>query len=93
VWMATKGFIRDFTTVYASHMKKVRNLRIKELEEKCLEMALKRNYSNTVSDELQVVRQKLNDLLRKTERNSSYTGPGKITIVMEVSPADFWLLN
>lgn len=55
VWMATKGFIRDFTTSYASHMKKVRNLKIKESEEKCLclERALKRNYSNTVSDELQ----------------------------------------
>ena len=67
MWMATKGFIRDFTTSYASHMKKVRNLRTKELEEKCLclERALKKNYSNTVSDELQVVRQELNDLLRK----------------------------
>lgn len=48
-------------------MKKVRNLKIKELEEKCLclERALKRKYSKRVSDELQVVRQELNDLLRR----------------------------
>lgn len=67
VWMATKGFIRDFTTSYASHMKMVRNFKIKELEEKCLclERALKRSYSTTISDKLQVVRQELNDLLRR----------------------------
>lgn len=67
VWMATKGFISDFTTSYASHMKKVRNFRIKELEEKCLclERALKKNYSDTINDELKIVKQELNDLLRR----------------------------
>lgn len=67
VWMATKGLIRDFTISYMSHLKKARNLRVKELEEKCLclEKTRKERYSSTVKEELQVTRQELNDLLRR----------------------------
>ena len=36
VWMATEGFIQEFTISRMSHLKKVRTLRVVELEEKCL---------------------------------------------------------
>lgn len=36
VWMATKGFIRDFVISFSSHLNKVRKSQIEELEQICL---------------------------------------------------------
>jgi hypothetical protein len=65
--MGTEGFIRDFTSSFASHLNKARNHRIKLLETKLksLEQNLKRNYSNNVRNDLRVVKLELNDLLRR----------------------------
>ena len=67
IWMATKGYIRDFTSFYASHLKKERNRRICELERQChiLETRLKGKYSKLVEKELRGVRLELNDMLRR----------------------------
>lgn len=73
---------------YASQIKKVRNLKIKELQEKCL--GLEMSYSNTVSDELQV---KSRMTYYRDEKNSLYIELGNMIIVTEVNPAGSWLWN
>ena len=62
-----KGCIRDFTSSYASHLKKERGRRICELERKChiLEKRLKSKYATLVEKELRGDRVELNDLLRR----------------------------
>ena len=49
IWQATKGFIRDFTSSFAANLKKKREARIEELEERCklLEQLLKTCFSKS----------------------------------------------
>lgn len=67
VWMATKGFIRDFVISFSSHLNKVRKAQIEELEQICLskETELKKKFSKSVESALKSSRSKLNDLLRR----------------------------
>lgn len=70
VWMAIKGFIRNFTSTFASNLKKTRNKQINSLEKQCqlLEQNLKRKYSTTTDTNLKLCKSELNDLLhRKAE--------------------------
>lgn len=67
VWMATKGFIRNFSLSFSSHLNKVRTQKTNMLEQQCqlLEQQLKSNYSQSVEDSLMAVKVELNDLLRR----------------------------
>lgn len=65
VWMATKGFIRDFAISFSSHLNKVIKAQIEEVKQICLsqETELKKKFSTFLESELKSFRSKLNDLL------------------------------
>lgn len=67
VWMATKGFIRSFCISFSSNLNKVRNQRVKILEQRCniLEGQLKTCYSRSVENSLTAAKHELNDILRR----------------------------
>uniref|UniRef100_A0A8D0AHZ7 Endonuclease/exonuclease/phosphatase domain-containing protein n=1 Tax=Sander lucioperca TaxID=283035 RepID=A0A8D0AHZ7_SANLU len=67
IWQATKGFIRDITSSFAANLKKKRETRIAELEERCksLEQSLKTCFFKSTHTLLVTNRAELNDLLKR----------------------------